>query len=81
MQETYAVFFDAWANGEDLQDCINLASSENPYGDGSVILNFPLGMKFPFLKNLFHPIDHSNAFHIQVYGYPGIKRTSYDDGY
>jgi hypothetical protein len=78
--ETYTIFFSAWQNGYNLQECIDIASSSNPLGDGSVTLNFPLGKRFNIFQN-YYGLRGLNNFHINVYGYRGIKRVDYDDGY
>jgi hypothetical protein len=78
--ETYTIFFSAWQNGYNLQECIDIASSSNPLGDGSVTLNFPLGKRFNIFQN-YYGLRGLNNFHINVYGYRGIKRVDYDDVY
>jgi hypothetical protein len=78
--KTYAVFFNAWMSGYSLKDYIDIASSSNPYGDGSVILNLPLGIRFNLLQN-WYGLRGWNHFNIQIYGYAGITRFGYDDGY
>ncbi len=85
---TYTLFYTAWVNGATLDSCIQEASSPNPFGDGSVILNFPLGQKYswPFSWTWYtNPNNNqstwANDFHIRVYGYTGITRTGYESGH
>jgi hypothetical protein len=85
---TYTLFYTAWVNGATLDSCIQEASSSNPFGDGSVILNFPLGEKYswPFSWTWYTNPNTgkstwANDFHIRVYGYTGITRTGYESGH
>ena len=85
--ETFAVFYGAWMNGMNLNQCLKMASSEYPFApyDYSIHLDFPLGIKFNLAQVITHPIaalfQGLNNFHIKVYGYLGIKRTGYDGGF
>jgi hypothetical protein len=76
MAKTFTVFFEAWQGGYNLEECIQIASSTNPYGDGSVILNFPFGKKY---FQLFGRTagNMANNFDLKIYGYPWITRTGY----
>ena len=79
--ETYAVFYGAWMNGANLDQCIKMASSTKPFGaNNPITLNFPLGIKFPAFQN-YYGLGSINSFRIHVYGYRGIKRAGYDNGY
>jgi hypothetical protein len=85
---TYTLFYTAWVNGATLDSCIQEASSSNPFGDGSVILNFPLGEKYSWpLSWTWYTNPNTgkstwaNDFHIRVYGYTGITRTGYESGH
>ena len=77
MTQTFAVFFDSWQNGFNLQECIDLASSEHPFGSGGPTLNFPLGKKF-FQVFGVPAQGMANNFALKIFGYPLIKRQGYD---
>jgi hypothetical protein len=85
---TYAVFYNAWVNGATLDTCIQLASSHDPFGDGTILLNFPLGQKYSWpLSWTWYKNPNTgkslwaNDFHVRVIGYSGITRTSYESGH
>jgi hypothetical protein len=78
--ETMTIFHEAWMQGYNLQECIDIASSSDPLGDGSVTLHFPLGKKFNIFQNAYG-LRGLNNFHVKIYGYRGIKRYHYDAGY
>jgi len=65
------IFFEAWMDGYNLDDCLTFASDPS--------LSWPLGAKFNFFQSWLG--WYSNNYSIRVYGYRGIKRTDYDDGY
>lgn len=65
-----------WMGGYPLDVILQNASESDPYGDGSLILDFPLGKKHSYLKQLFNK-GNINNFHYVIYGYPGITRTGF----
>jgi hypothetical protein len=80
--ETYAVFNGAWMSGWPLENCIRTASSPFPQAPfDSYYLNWPLGKDWPWyeyaLSSLYHPIP----FHIKIFGYAGLTRSSFEHGF
>jgi hypothetical protein len=74
---TYGVLYDAWMNGYPLDDCLDLASQEYPFGSGAgITLNWPLQAKFNWLQ--VHIRGFKNDFHLRIYGYAGLMRSGYD---
>jgi trimeric autotransporter adhesin len=72
---TLYVFFSSWMQGSTtLAACLNKASNPDPYGNGSLILDFPLGIKYTWFQQ--HIGGYSNSFHWKIYGYPNITRLS-----
>jgi hypothetical protein len=74
---TYGVLYDAWMNGYPLDDCLDLASQEYPFGSSfGITLNWPLTTKFNIAQVLLR--GFKNDFHLRIYGYAGIQRRGYD---
>jgi hypothetical protein len=79
--ETLGFIYDGWMSGSALVNILSMASKPDPYGDGSLILPWPLGLKYTTWQVMppfwWMKPAHSNAFWWQIYGYPGITRTGY----
>ena len=81
MGDTYAVFYGAWMQGFSLTECISIASRKHPPAPFDVVtLDFPLGIKYTLLQQIFsdYPNLMPNNFHPVIYGYPWIKRSGYE---
>jgi hypothetical protein len=77
--QTYTVFFNAWMLGNPLADCLTSARSRNPFGDGSVILQKPLGIYIGV--NYYVPNLGNWLCKPRIFGYPGITRNGFIGGY
>ena len=81
MAETYTVFFGAWMQGFNLEECIRLASSKHPSAPFDLFnLTFPLGNRFPWYTANWDTIrgGAANNFWLKVYGYRWITRENFD---
>lgn len=79
--DTLAFIFDQWMQGARLDDTLYNASQTGPYGNGQLILSFPLGEKFSLGKRVLNQVllnGNVNNFHYVIKGYPGITRTGYN---
>ena len=77
-QNTLGVVFNQWMAGNvPLSTCLSRATKRDPYGDGSVILNFPLGAKFTYFNGGGFGYTKLNNFYYKVYGYAGITRQGF----
>jgi hypothetical protein len=75
---TLFFFFSQWMQEVDLQTCIARARERDPFGDGSVILDFTLGERFGIYDSGWGKGLFGNTFKIRIYGYPWITRTSFN---
>ena len=72
------VLFGAWMEDQPLRNCLSMASKTDPYGDGSVILQWPLGLHYNAWQTYYGlSKTYVNNFKLTVYGYDGITRKNY----
>jgi hypothetical protein len=74
--ETLWLFFFMWMSEWSLADCVDKVKQRDPFGDGSFILNFPLGKRYTAADSGVLA-GKRNKFKLVIYGYPWITRSSF----